>query len=265
MWRGGASIFAKAVLTAHGAQRDVHLVDSFQGLPPPTTGNDHDVRDAACNPEDCLHLRSLGQSQPCWWHCHEAGMNGAAGAWLCVVENWCMPHLMFLPLLPQVSLPSGGASGTTCAYRRKRCNQLLSASSCWTAGCTFIRCAPACPACRCPHCSFFVHAQLPFALHRTGHLRAMLHAFFTPSIACALCCMALPIPHPTGLLPLCTACLEGTGQEPHRSAAHGRRCGARGSCKRGRARWAATLTGYRKHTTPLAYLPACLATPPRHV
>lgn len=42
VWRGGASIFAKAVLTAHGAQRDVHLVDSFQGLPPPTTGNDHD-------------------------------------------------------------------------------------------------------------------------------------------------------------------------------------------------------------------------------
>jgi hypothetical protein len=42
VWRGGASIFAKAILTAYGAQRDVHLVDSFQGLPPPTTGNDHD-------------------------------------------------------------------------------------------------------------------------------------------------------------------------------------------------------------------------------
>ena len=43
VWRGGASIFAKAILTAYGAQRDVHLVDSFQGLPRPTTGNDLDV------------------------------------------------------------------------------------------------------------------------------------------------------------------------------------------------------------------------------
>lgn len=48
VWRGGASIFAKAVLTAYGSQRDVHLVDSFQGLPPPTTANDFDVRGAAC-------------------------------------------------------------------------------------------------------------------------------------------------------------------------------------------------------------------------
>ncbi|KAI7846341.1 hypothetical protein COHA_000178 [Chlorella ohadii] len=41
VWRGGASIFAKAVLDAHGAERDVHLVDSFQGLPPNTTAEDH--------------------------------------------------------------------------------------------------------------------------------------------------------------------------------------------------------------------------------
>ncbi|PRW61401.1 macrocin O-methyltransferase [Chlorella sorokiniana] len=40
VWRGGASIFAKAVFTAHGAARDVHLVDSFQGLPPNTTTED---------------------------------------------------------------------------------------------------------------------------------------------------------------------------------------------------------------------------------
>jgi hypothetical protein len=40
VWRGGASIFAKAVFTAHGAARDVHLVDSFQGLPPNTTALD---------------------------------------------------------------------------------------------------------------------------------------------------------------------------------------------------------------------------------
>lgn len=38
VWRGGASIFAKAVMTAHGIKnRKVHLVDSFQGLPPNTT------------------------------------------------------------------------------------------------------------------------------------------------------------------------------------------------------------------------------------
>lgn len=43
VWRGGASLFAKAVLTAHGAQRDVHLVDSFQGLPPNTTAQDQQV------------------------------------------------------------------------------------------------------------------------------------------------------------------------------------------------------------------------------
>lgn len=41
VWRGGASLFAKAVLDVHGAVgREVHLVDSFQGLPPPTTDKD---------------------------------------------------------------------------------------------------------------------------------------------------------------------------------------------------------------------------------
>jgi hypothetical protein len=41
VWRGGSSLFAKALLTAHGAaDRQVHLVDSFQGLPAPTTKGD---------------------------------------------------------------------------------------------------------------------------------------------------------------------------------------------------------------------------------
>jgi O-methyltransferase len=36
VWRGGASIFMRAVLKAHGvAERCVWLADSFQGLPPP--------------------------------------------------------------------------------------------------------------------------------------------------------------------------------------------------------------------------------------
>jgi O-methyltransferase len=37
VWRGGASIFAKGVLRAHGADGDrvVWVADSFQGLPPP--------------------------------------------------------------------------------------------------------------------------------------------------------------------------------------------------------------------------------------
>lgn len=36
VWRGGASIFMRAVLKAHGVEdRDVWLADSFQGLPPP--------------------------------------------------------------------------------------------------------------------------------------------------------------------------------------------------------------------------------------
>jgi O-methyltransferase len=36
VWRGGASIFARAVLNAHGElERRVWVADSFQGLPPP--------------------------------------------------------------------------------------------------------------------------------------------------------------------------------------------------------------------------------------
>lgn len=36
VWRGGASIFARAVLASHGVDdRTVWLADSFQGLPPP--------------------------------------------------------------------------------------------------------------------------------------------------------------------------------------------------------------------------------------
>ncbi|MCM3874774.1 MAG: TylF/MycF family methyltransferase [Pyrinomonadaceae bacterium] len=38
VWRGGASIFMRAVLKAHAvADRSVWLADSFQGLPPPDT------------------------------------------------------------------------------------------------------------------------------------------------------------------------------------------------------------------------------------
>lgn len=41
VWRGGASIYAAAVLHAYGiTDRDVHLVDSFKGLPPNTTDKD---------------------------------------------------------------------------------------------------------------------------------------------------------------------------------------------------------------------------------
>ena len=41
VWRGGASMLAKAVLDAHGVHnRGVHLVDSFEGLPKATQGRD---------------------------------------------------------------------------------------------------------------------------------------------------------------------------------------------------------------------------------
>ena len=33
VWRGGSSIFAKGVLTANGADRNLYLCDSFEGLP----------------------------------------------------------------------------------------------------------------------------------------------------------------------------------------------------------------------------------------
>jgi O-methyltransferase len=39
VWRGGASIFMRAVLKAHGVtDRTVWLADSFEGLPPPDAG-----------------------------------------------------------------------------------------------------------------------------------------------------------------------------------------------------------------------------------
>ena len=40
VWRGGACAFAKAVLTAHGADRTIWLADSFEGLPPPGRAED---------------------------------------------------------------------------------------------------------------------------------------------------------------------------------------------------------------------------------
>ena len=39
VWRGGASIFMKGVLTAYGETRDLWLADSFEGLPPPDEVN----------------------------------------------------------------------------------------------------------------------------------------------------------------------------------------------------------------------------------
>jgi O-methyltransferase len=39
VWRGGASIFMKGVLTAYGESRDIWLADSFEGLPPPDEAN----------------------------------------------------------------------------------------------------------------------------------------------------------------------------------------------------------------------------------
>jgi O-methyltransferase len=44
VWRGGASILARAVLKAHGVRdRRVWLADSFQGLPPPRAEFPHDT------------------------------------------------------------------------------------------------------------------------------------------------------------------------------------------------------------------------------
>ena len=39
VWRGGMSIFAKAVIEVYQMQRRVYLCDSFQGLPPPRSGS----------------------------------------------------------------------------------------------------------------------------------------------------------------------------------------------------------------------------------
>jgi O-methyltransferase len=46
VWRGGTSIFARAVLAAHGVHdRTVWVADSFQGLPKPAPGDDLDTGD----------------------------------------------------------------------------------------------------------------------------------------------------------------------------------------------------------------------------
>lgn len=41
VWRGGASIYAKAVMDTHAMHRHVVLVDSFDGLPPASSKHDH--------------------------------------------------------------------------------------------------------------------------------------------------------------------------------------------------------------------------------
>jgi Macrocin-O-methyltransferase (TylF) len=41
VWRGGACIYARAILAVHGVtDRDVWVADSFEGLPPPTSPHD---------------------------------------------------------------------------------------------------------------------------------------------------------------------------------------------------------------------------------
>ena len=43
VWRGGASLFMRGLLKAHGiTNRNVHLVDSFEGLPKASTTSDDD-------------------------------------------------------------------------------------------------------------------------------------------------------------------------------------------------------------------------------
>ena len=46
VWRGGISIFARAVLDFHNSDRISWLFDSFKGLPPASLAQDrHDVYD----------------------------------------------------------------------------------------------------------------------------------------------------------------------------------------------------------------------------
>ena len=55
VWRGGASIFARGVLAAHGVtDRSVLLADSFEGLPPPNP--DENPADAGANWHTADHL-----------------------------------------------------------------------------------------------------------------------------------------------------------------------------------------------------------------
>lgn len=50
VWRGGACIWAAAIIKAHGEDRKVWVCDSFQGLPPPKYGQyPADVRDVHYN------------------------------------------------------------------------------------------------------------------------------------------------------------------------------------------------------------------------
>jgi O-methyltransferase len=47
VWRGGASIYMRALLEAYGERgRKVWVADSFQGLPKPEDGRDEDAEDA---------------------------------------------------------------------------------------------------------------------------------------------------------------------------------------------------------------------------
>ena len=45
VWRGGATIFMKGILKAHGSNRKVFVADSFEGLPPPEEKYVHDRGD----------------------------------------------------------------------------------------------------------------------------------------------------------------------------------------------------------------------------
>lgn len=62
VWRGGACIYARAILAAHGDQeRRVFVADSFRGLPPPSdelypadTGDTHHVQEALAIPRTAV-------------------------------------------------------------------------------------------------------------------------------------------------------------------------------------------------------------------
>ena len=48
VWRGGASLFMRGLLKAHGiTDRTMHLVDSFDGLPKASTNSDEDAWSAS--------------------------------------------------------------------------------------------------------------------------------------------------------------------------------------------------------------------------
>jgi hypothetical protein len=64
VWRGGASILARAVLKAHGVtNRKIWLADSFQGLPPPRGEFPHDAdSDLHTNPFLAVSLEQVKQN-----------------------------------------------------------------------------------------------------------------------------------------------------------------------------------------------------------